>query len=175
MSVHDDQRVDAISVWGPAKPVSETELPDPDDRGFTTVVRIFMRTWPFLRPMMIGYWRDRTVLRGSFWQSARTSDWSYRYVPFVVTPIAMLGPIAGSHPFGIDWGLDVLVYGTLAMAVIAWLLNFTTGRLFAGAAIAAVLVGTSSMLFAIFVVDGWEDDVQVAAVCFACLSMWLFQ
>ena len=175
MSVRDDQRANAISVWGPAKLPSDTEVRDPEDRGFTAVFRIFLRTWPYLRPMLIGYWRDRTVLPAWFWQSTGSLDWSYRYVPFVVTLLALLGPFAGWLPFGIDWRFDLLVYGTLGMALLAWLLNFSNGRLFAGAAVAAVLVGTSAMLFAIFVVDGWKDDIQVGAVCFACLSMWLFQ
>ncbi|MEC8867703.1 MAG: hypothetical protein VYC86_02705, partial [Pseudomonadota bacterium] len=135
MSVRDDQRANAISVWGPAKLPSDTEVRDSEDRGFNAVFRIFLRTWPYLRPMLIGYWRDRTVLPAWFWQSTGSPDWSYRYVPFVVTLLALLGPLAGWLPFGIDWRFDLLVYGAFGMALLAWLLNFSNGRLFAGAAV----------------------------------------
>ena len=171
----DSRRVRALPVWGAGVvPPERDRRGDDDGRGFGDVLRIFLRTWPYLAPMVLGHWRERDVGQ---WpeRSALRSAWSYRYVPLLATAAALLGPATGWLPLGVDWQHDALVWATAAMALLCWLLILVRGRPFAAAATALVLLGIAANLFAILAVEGWQDDVLVGLVTLACLGLWLFQ
>ena len=184
----DQDRIDALPKWGAASTEQSGGGEEAQDhRGFTAVVKIFLRTWPFLLPLVAGYWREFTLLRWSGFHgaqrapsgrtAARQADagWSYRYVPLLVSVLTLIGPVTGSLSFSVNWQHDLLLGATFAMALFTWLLLYLTGRRFAGVAIALVLVGIAANLFAILVVAGWKDNVQVGLVSLGCLSIWLLQ
>ena len=179
--MNDSHRVRALPVWGAgAIPPERDRSAENDGRGFADVVRIFLRTWPYLAPMVLGYWREHDLgqwPRGSGGVAAPSNEsaWSYRYVPFLASGAALIGPATGWLPFGLDWQRDLLVWATGAMALLSWLLVFVRGRPFAAAAVALVLLGISANLFAILAVSGWQDDALVGLVSLACLGLWLFQ
>ena len=172
----DRRRLDAIPIWGagpipPARDRDEVE----EVRGFTDVVRIFLRTWPYLVPMVLGYWRERAVVSWSGWQRVGTTDWNYRYVPFLVTALLAVGPLTGLISHGENWQYDYLVYAATLMTLLVWALMFVRGQRFVWCAVALVIVGIVANLFAILAVAGWQDNVFVGLVSFGCLFMWLLQ
>ena len=179
--LNDSHRVRALPVWGAgAIPPERDRSAENDGRGFADVVRIFLRTWPYLAPMVLGYWRERDLgqwPRGSGGVAAPSNEsaWSYRYVPFLASGAVLIGPSTDWLPLGLDWQRDLLVWATAAMAFLSWLLVFVRGRPFAAAAVALVLLGISANLFAILAVSGWQDDALVGLVSLACLGLWLFQ
>ncbi len=172
----DRRRLDAIPVWGagpipPARDRDEVE----QVRGFTDVLRIFIRTWPYLVPMVLGYWRERAVVSWSSWQRAGTTDWNYRYVPFLVTALFAVGLLTGLISHGEDWQYDYLIYAAILMTLLVWALMFVRGQTFVWSAVALVILGVATNLFAILAVTGWRDNVFVGLVSFGCLFMWLLQ
>ena len=172
----DRRRLKAIPIWGagpipPGRDRDEVE----DVRGFTDVLRIFFRTWPYLLPMVLGYWRERTVASWSGWRRFGTTDWNYRYVPFLVTALLTVGPLTGLISYGEDWQHDYLVYAAVLMTLLVWALMFVRGQTFVWSAVALVVVGIVANLFAILAVAGWGDNVFVGLVSFGCLCMWLLQ
>ncbi len=172
----DRRRLDAIPVWGagpipPGRDRDEVE----DVRGFTDVLRIFFRTWPYLVPMVLGYWRERAVVSWSGWQRAGTTDWNYRYVPFLVTALLAVGLLTGLISHGENWQYDYLVYAATLMTLLVWALMFVRGQTFVWSAVALVILGVATNLFAILAVAGWRDNVFVGLVSFGCLFMWLLQ
>ena len=172
----DRRRLDAIPVWG-AGPIPAARDRDEveDVRGFTDVLRIFFRTWPYLLPMVLGYWRERTVASWSGWRTFGTTDWNYRYVPFLVTALLAVGLLTGLVSHGENWQHDYLVYAGVLMTLLVWALMFVRGPAFVWSAVALVVVGIAANLFAILAVAGWGDNVFVGLVSFGCLFMWLLQ
>ena len=173
--MNEQSRLKALPVW------RTVELPADRDRkhteavsGFADVTRVLLRTWPFVAPLVFGYWRERAVIARSSWAS-RESPWSYNYVPVLVTLLVLLGPITGSLPLGENWQLDLLAGATGVMALLCWVLPFTSGRTFILGATSLVLIGSATNLFAVLVVTGWVDNIQVGLVTFGCLGMWLLQ
>jgi ABC-type multidrug transport system fused ATPase/permease subunit len=174
--VTEEQRSKAIPVWGPGEiPADREHRADEDVGSFADVVKIFFRTWPFLLPLALGYWRERAVLRRTSWGARDDSEWNYRYVPLLVTALVLLGPLTGWLSTGISWQRDALFYTTVVMGILSWVLIFTRGRQFLWAAVILVVVGFGAVLFSILVVAGWTDNVQVGLVTFGCLTMWLLQ
>lgn len=160
--------------WGDAKP-SEDSAPDvrDDSHGFSDIVKVFVRTWPFLIPLVLGYWREMPLLRSSRLVGSDT-DWRYHHAPLLATILAAIGPFT-VLAFGESWQVDLLATMTLVMAVVCWALLFLKGRSFFILATALVVLGASANLFAILVVTGWQDNLQVGVVTVGCLSMWLLQ
>ena len=172
----DRDRIKALPSWaGGEIPPERDHVAVEDVKGFTDVVRIFLRTWPFLLPMVIGYWRERPVVRWSRWNDRQSSGWSYRYVPVLATAVFLIGPISGWLDTSGSWQNELLFGATASMALMSWALILLRRRAFAVTAVTLVIVGSAANLFAILVVAGWRDNVQVGLVSFACLCMWLLQ
>lgn len=172
----DRRRLDAIPIWGAGPIPPERDHDEVKDvRGFADVMRIFLRAWPYLLPMVLGYWRERAIISWAGWQRFGTTDWNYRYVPFVVTALFAIGLLTGLISHGENWQLDLLVYTALVMTLLVWVLMFVRGRTFVSSAVVLVIVGIVANLFAILAVAGWGDNIFVGLVSFGCISMWLLQ
>ena len=142
-----------------------------DQRGFLAIVGIFMRSWPFLRPLIVGYWREKTVIR----MAGRNRHWSFLHAPPLVTLITITGPVSGLLPGGVEFMLDLLLGITVVMTVISWALLFLIDRAKTFASLMLILIGVIANLMAVMVVDGYADNLQVGLVSFACLLIWLVQ
>ena len=176
MSDGDAERVHALPLWGEAPlPPDRYRPDDADGRGFTDVARIMLRTWPWLKPMVVGTWRERALPISN--NGAGDSDWSFAYAPVLVTVLALLGPYAGWLPIGVNWQYDLLLGGVAMMAASSWVAVGArrweeTGLLIAAVAV-LVAVGVLANLFAVLAVDGTMDNVAVGLVTAGALSLWL--
>ncbi|MCE2425748.1 MAG: hypothetical protein J4F45_11740 [Pseudomonadales bacterium] len=107
-SVRDAERIRALPLWGEAPlPADRVRADDADEHGFTDIMRILLRTWPWLKPLVVGSWRQRPLpisLNGG-----SGTNWGFAYAPILVTVLAALGTISGWLPVGVDWTLDLLV------------------------------------------------------------------
>ncbi len=170
----------ALPFWGERKAPASHEAPD--KLGFVAIIRILVRTWPYLLPQTIGYWRE---LR---WRISAESEepavpasagadraWSFRHVPPLVTVLAALGPLAWSVSPGTNRLHDLLLAATVLMTVLVWLLLFAKGRVYVAASLALAFIGASSFLFAVFAVDGLADNVCVGLVSVGCVCVWVLQ
>ncbi len=167
----------ALPFWGEGEAPAASE-PDkaPEEQGFVAIVRIFIRTWPYLLPQIVGHWRElprRQSAEGS--ASADSGAWSFRHVPPLVTVLTAAGAFLWLAPPGTDRGHDVLLAGTVLMVVLVWALLFMKGRAYLAASLALVLVGTAAFLVALFVVDGIADNVHVGLVAVGCSCIWVLQ
>ena len=148
----------------------------PDERGFVAIVKIFARTWPYLLPHIVGYWRQ--VPRRSERQAdgaGQDGEWSSRHVPPLATALAAAGPLAGLARVGADWRGNLIVAAAALMAAFSWALLFAKGRAYVGASLALALLGTGAFAFAVFVVDGLRDNVYVGLVSCGCACIWVLQ
>ena len=165
----------ALPMWrgAPIPPERDRDAAT-DEHDLGGVVRIFLRTWPFIAPLVFGRWH---TLPGRRWPFAapREPRWNASYAPLLATAGAAFAVFSGWLPVGADWQHDVLLWAVLAMTALSWALLFLAGRGFVGAAVALVLIGIAANVFAAMVVAGWRDNVGVGLVSFGCLALWLCQ
>ena len=172
----DAERTRALPFWGEAPlPPDRYRPDDADGRGFTDVMRILLRTWPWLKPLVIGTWRERALPIAT--NGAKDSDWSFRYGPLLVTVLALLGPFAGWLPVGVNWQYDLLLGGVAVMAASSWIAvgarRQDQTRLLATAVAVLVAVALVANLFAVLALDGARDNLAVALVTVGALCLWL--
>lgn len=173
--MNDQELVNALPPWGDTDiPAYRDRYLETDDRGFSDVIKIFIRTWPYLLPQILGNWREYAVPT-SLIRPSGESEWSFRYVPLLVTILALIGPVTNLMPIGIDWQLDSLVCATAVMTLLIWAMIAVKGRWYVVCAVTLVAVGAAANLFAVFVVEGFADNFQVVLVSLGCLCIWLLQ
>ncbi len=192
----------ALPFWGEGDPPPERASdPAAEQRGAAAILRIFARTWPYLRPQVVGRWRefprraDRPVApgdadiaspavstEGDAAGAAREADaaarpadgqWSCRYAPVLATLLVVLGPLLLLPAPGTDWQGDLLLLGTAAMAALAWVLPSAAGRLRVAATVSLVLVGAATFVYSLFGLRGFADSVHVGLVAVACSGVWV--
>ncbi|MDA0790859.1 MAG: ABC transporter ATP-binding protein [Proteobacteria bacterium] len=146
-----------------------------DSHSFTVILKLFLRAWPYIRPLIMGRWfipgegiEDRIA------ENVAGGGYRFGYAPFLITLVA-LTPILGWVPGGIEFPTSIL-YGTVAIMVIAsWPVAFTTGEQQTWSALALVTAGIIANVVASFVVTGWQDGVYTALVTLACVFGWMVQ
>ncbi len=168
----------ALPFWGQGNTAPEAEPGQvTEERGILAILRVFIRTWPYLRPQVVGRWQEwpRRSLAGSASpEGARAGEvWSFRHVPPLVTVLTALGPVLWLAPPGTEWRHDLLLAATVVMTVLVWALPFVRGRAFGTAALALLLVGAAAFLFALFAVDGLADQLHVGLVAAGCACIWV--
>ena len=179
-----------LPFWGNGEDAGTSEVKAaPDQRGFTDILKIFVRTWPYLIPQIVGYWREiprRTAadLDGQT-NSAKNPTptnhasvdeaWSFRHVPPFVTLLTALGAFFWLAPPGTDRLHDFLLAATVFMTLLVWMLLFVKGRVYLLVSLALGLVGTIAFLFAVFAVDGLADNLHVGLVSMGCVCIWVLQ
>ncbi len=185
----DMKQAQALPFWGKGEALPTTKrLRESGDRGLAAIIKIFARTWPYLLPHMIGYWREVPqsqsagdskagdfVNSNDFSGDASADGWSFRHIPPLVTVLTAIGPLTGLLTFGIDWTHDLLLSAMILMTILTWALLFVNGRAYVGASLTLALVGTLAFLFAIFAVDGLADNFYVGLVVLGCVCIWVVQ
>ncbi len=166
----------ALPFWGEAEtPPEPPPGKAPEEQGFVAVLRIFVRTWPYLWPQIVGRWRELPRSKAAEGDAAADGAWSFRHVPPLVTVLTALGPLLWLQPPGTDWRHDLLLAGTVLMTALVWALLFVTGRAYLWTSFALVLAGTAAFLFALFGVAGLADSLYVGLVAAGCVCIWVLQ
>jgi len=175
--VDDLKQARALPFWGEGDTPPELTSKAPEEQGFVAVFRIFVRTWPYLWPQIVGRWRElpRNRAADAAGDAAADGAWSFRHVPPLVTVLTALGPLLWLAPPGTDWRHDLLLAGTVLMTVLVWALLFVRGRAYLWLSFALVLVGTAAFLFALFGVEGLADTLYVGLVAAGCVCIWVLQ
>ncbi len=165
----------ALPFWGEGEDSGEREPSKPtEEQGFVAVFRIFVRTWPYLWPQIVGRWRELPRSKAADGDAAADGAWSFRHVPPLVTVLTALGLLWLAPP-GTDWRHDLLLAGTVLMTVLVWALLFARGGAYLWLSFALVLVGTAAFLFALFGVEGLADTLYVGLVAAGCVCIWVLQ
>ncbi|MEC8075670.1 MAG: ABC transporter ATP-binding protein, partial [Pseudomonadota bacterium] len=160
------------------------------EKGFVAIAMIFARTWPFLKPYVVGYWRELSFSdrAGAHTRDTVASDtpgdaandpesarWSFKHIPPLATLTAALGPITGALPYNESWLYDFLLLTSFTMAGLTWCLLFAKQRFYAGLSTSLFIIGAIAFLFAVFAVEGTLDNVYVAIMCAVSTGIWLLQ
>ena len=169
-------RASALPMFGDGPiPESRDRSVEQDDSGFVDVLLLLMRSWPYIRPQLLGHW----YLPGSGVE-ARVADnvagggYSFAYAPLLVLAIALAGPLLGYVPATLEWPWYLLYVPVFGMTVCISVMALSTTSQTA-ATVGLLLSGIAANVAASYVLDGWADGVYAGLVTLGCLAGWMVQ
>jgi|TARA_Y100000310_G_scaffold338553_1_gene428521 ABC-type multidrug transport system fused ATPase/permease subunit len=147
-----------------------------DDTGLSQVVLLVLRSWPYIRPQILGRWyipgkgsEDRVA------DLVSGEGYQFTYAPFLVAFLAISGPLFGILPATFEFPMNLLYIPVIAMAICMAYMAFGMGRLQRLAPVGLILGGIGCNIAATFVIDGFADGYYAALVTLACLAGWMVQ
>lgn len=148
-----------------------------DKHTFSAILRLFLRSWPFIRLQLLGRWYTREAGTSEHIADNVAGDgYSYLYAPILLTIVVVIGPWVGwveptmAYPFPFLWGT------TSAIVVSIWMLSFSNTNRMQGVFIITLAFALFvANLMAVLVVDGWGDNVWVVSMTVVCFLGWMFQ
>jgi ATP-binding cassette, subfamily B, bacterial len=147
-----------------------------DDSGFLDVLLLLLRSWPYIKPQVLGHWwlpgqgfEDRVA------DSVSGGGYHFRYAPILAAAIAVMGPMTGLVPASMAWPMNLLYFPLIFMVICMALMAFTEGPQQSWATGGLVLFGMGANVVATYVIDGSADGFYVGAVTVACIIGWKVQ
>ena len=149
-----------------------------DDSGFLDVMRLLLRSWPYIRPQLLGHWWYPGPGGGVQPEVAdMVSGEGYRfgYAPFLVAVVAVIGPMSGWMPRTFEWPM-VLLYVPVIAAVVSMFLMALTQRRSQMVGTVGVLLGCIGMnVTGGFFIEGFQSTTYAVVVTIACIVGWILQ
>ena len=147
-----------------------------DDSGFKDVMRLLFRSWPYIRPQLLGRW----------WYPGRGADqrvadlvsgegYQFGYAPFLVALVAVIGPLSGWMPATFEWPMNLLYLPVMAMTIAMFLMAFLRGQGQQIGTIVLLLSGIGANVSANFFIEGYAAGLYGAVVTLACIAGWMLQ
>jgi len=148
-----------------------------DQSGFRDVLYLFLRSWPYIRYYFLGRWWVPGKGIGSETAEVLASEgYSLAYAPFLVTAIALVGPMTGYVPATLEWPWFLMYIPTITISAAMFGIAFAPkGRWQAGSIAAVILSGIGVVTFSGFFMDGWPPKLYGTAVIAACIFGWTVQ
>ncbi|MCY3813099.1 MAG: ABC transporter ATP-binding protein [Gammaproteobacteria bacterium] len=149
-----------------------------DDSGFLDVMRLLLRSWPYIRPQLLGHWwypGPGGGVQSEVADMVSGEGYRFGYAPFLVAAVAAIGPMSGWMPSTFAWPLGLLYVPVVATVVSMFLMALTQGR--------SQMVGTVGVLLGCigmnvtggFFIEGFQSTIYAVVVTIACVVGWILQ
>ena len=158
--------------------ISEGSIPDErnrsiedDEHTFVAILQLFLRSWPFIRPEVMGrWWSPKPGLATEIAEDIAGSDYHFYYAPVLVALIAVGVPWIGWLPWQDAAVQFYALYAVIAVVVVGFTyLAVAPGRLQFQAAALTVFMAFLGNFIATVVIDGPADSLYMVAITAACL------
>ena len=149
-----------------------------DDSGFLDVMKLLLRSWPYIRPQLLGHWwypGPGGGVRPEVADMVSGEGFRFGYAPFLVAAVAALGPLSGWMPSTFAWPMGLLYVPVIVTVIGMFLMALTQGR--------RQIVGTVGVLLGCiltniaggFFIEGFPSTLYAATVTIACIVGWMLQ
>ena len=147
-----------------------------DDSGFIHVLILFLRSWPYIRPMFLGrWWRPGEGIDTEVAETLTDDKYRFGYAPFLVLLVAALGllhPDLNLQP----WWPNGLLFVPIAVMIGGMaIMAVSSGRTQLVATVGTVLGGIGANVSASLFIDGLLDGFYAVSVSFAAFLGWILQ
>ena len=149
-----------------------------DDSGFLDVMRLLLRSWPYIRPQLLGHWwypGPGGGVQSEVADMVSGEGYRFGYAPFLVAVVAAIGPMSGWMPRTFEWPMGLLYVPVMATVVSMFLMALTQGR--------SQMVGTIGVLLGCigmnvtggFFIEGFQSTTYAVVMTIACIVGWILQ
>lgn len=171
------ERARALPIFGDGYIPPERDKSHEDDTsGFMQVLLLLLRSWPYIRPQLLGrWWIPGEGVQTGVADMVAADGYRFDYAPFVVGVVAVGGPLLGFVPATLEFPLILLYVPAAVMVVSISLMTFGAGAARSFGTAGVVLAGIGINVIAAFVVEGWVDGVYAGLITVGCLMGWMVQ
>ena len=172
------QLADAVPFYGEgdAIPANRDLSAEDDASGFLAVIHLFMRSWPYIAPQVLGRWwlpgqgsEDRVAeLHGG-------RGFSFAYMPFVVTLLAILVPYTGLITLNEGYPFNLLHTLVAIIVVSAWPLPFFEGRVQVISLLSLLTAALLANMVSVVLIEDEGYNIYTGLVTVVCLVGWFVQ
>jgi ABC-type multidrug transport system fused ATPase/permease subunit len=135
-----------------------------------------LRTWPYIRPQIFGrWWVPGEGIEDRVAEGVAGRGYGFGYMPPLVTAVAIGGPVLGYVPASLAYPLNILYAVILAMALCAWSIPFSKGRVQGAFASALFVLGLTANVVATAYVEGAAVGWYAGTVTSVCVLGWILQ
>ena len=149
-----------------------------DDSGFLDVMRLLLRSWPYIRPQLLGHWwypGPGGGVQSEVADMVSGEGYRFGYAPFLVAVVAVIGPMSGWMPRTFEWPMGLLYVPVMVTVVSMFLMALTQGR--------SQMVGTIGVLLGCigmnvtggFFIEGFQSTIYAVVMTIACIVGWILQ
>ena len=172
------QLADAVPFYGEgdAIPANRDLSAEDDASGFLAVIHLFMRSWPYIAPQVLGRWwlpgqgsEDRVAeLLGG-------RGFSFAYMPFVVTLLAIVVPYTGLITLNEGYPFNLLHTLVAIIVVSAWPLPFFEGRVQVISLLSLLTAALLANMVSVVLIEDEGYNIYTGLVTVVCLLGWFVQ
>ena len=172
------QLADAVPFYGEgdAIPANRDLSAEDDASGFLAVIHLFMRSWPYIAPQVLGRWwlpgqgsEDRVAeLHGG-------RGFSFAYMPFVVTLLAIVVPYTGLITLNEGYPFNLLHTLVAIIVVSAWPLPFFEGRVQVISLLSLLTAALLANMVSVVLIEDEGYNIYTGLVTVVCLVGWFVQ
>ncbi len=167
----------ALPIMGPGElPPDKMKSVDEDDSGLIDVIKLLFRSWPYIRPQLLGRWYiPGEGMENRVADTVAGSGYNFGYAPFLLALVVIGGPLLGIVPRTLESPYHYLYIPAAVFLLAMTAMSFARGRIQIWAALAAVFSGFLVNIAAIYLVEGWIDGFYAIAVTLAAIFGWTVQ
>ena len=172
------QLADAVPFYGEgdAIPANRDLSAEDDASGFLAVIHLFIRSWPYIAPQVLGRWwlpgqgsEDRVAeLLGG-------RGFSFAYMPFVVTLLAIVVPYTGLITLNEGYPFNLLHTLVAIIVVSAWPLPFFEGRVQVISLLSLLTAALLANMVSVVLIEDEGYNIYTGLVTVVCLLGWFVQ
>ncbi len=171
------RRAKALPIYARGEIPEDKNLAVEDDRsGFIAVVLLFLRSWPYIRPQLLGHWYVPGVgLQKEVADPVVADGYYFWYAPILYGLVAIGGPLFSIVPGFENWAW-ILFYVTViftggCFTSMCW----AKGRDLMILTISTILSSLVLICLSMFVLDGVADGAYSVCLVGSCLLGWMLQ
>ena len=147
-----------------------------DTSGFLDVLKLLLRSWPYIRPQVLGrWWVPGKGVENRVADLVSGQGYQFGYAPFLVAAVAVLGPLLDWVPADFGWPMNLLYTPVLTLVVCMYLMAWHGGRAQVVGVVGTLVSGIGVALAATFFIDGWPSTLYGVAVIVSAITGWMVQ
>ena len=147
-----------------------------DTSGFIDVLKLLLRSWPYIRPQVLGrWWVPGKGVENRIADLVSGQGYQFGYAPILVAAVALLGPLSGWMPAEFGWPINLLYVPVLALVVCMYLMAWHRGQAQVVGVVGVLLSGIAVAIAGSFFIDGWASTLYAVAVIVAAITGWMVQ
>ena len=150
------QLADTVPFYGEGEPIPKNrDMSAGDDTsGFSVVIRILARSWPYLCPQVLGrWWQPDTGVEDGVAELVGERGYSFVYMPVLVTLLTLIAPYLGFVPVSFIYPFNLLFALIAVIVFCAWVLPFFSGRLQGGSLVVLLIAVLLANLVSVVLVE----------------------
>ena len=148
-----------------------------DGHTFSAILKLFMRSWPFIRMQLLGRWYyPERGTSPDIADSVAGDGYTYFYAPILTTLVAIGVPSAGFLDVSWEYPMPFLI-GSIFIALVAyWISVFVKdNRVQVGSVIALALALFCANMLAALAIEGLEYSLFTGLLTALVFLGWMFQ